>query len=99
MVSQLGYSVGGYVGDPPSEQVIGSCSCCGGDVVIYTAPWAGVTPPKPHCVSCGAGPAEPTMPKVVKPVIPMAPRSGGQFTLKWGTTTPKVIMADGYDGI
>lgn len=37
------------------EQIIGSCSKCGGDVVGFVGPWYSVTPPpQPRCLSCGA---------------------------------------------
>lgn len=50
------------------EAVIGSCSCCGGDVVRVVGPWFGIPPP-PRCTKCGAGPSRSAM-----PVVPMQPR-------------------------
>lgn len=48
------------------EQVIGQCSCCGGDVVQHRGLWMGVTPPpKERCTRCGAVGVGMT------PVIPM----------------------------
>jgi hypothetical protein len=33
---------------------IGTCSLCGGNVVIHEGAWMGINPPKPYCVKCGA---------------------------------------------
>lgn len=33
---------------------VGTCSLCGGDVVVPSGPWASVVPPRPHCQDCGA---------------------------------------------
>jgi hypothetical protein len=35
--------------------VIGQCSCCGGDVIVPRV-WMGVYPPIPKCRQCGATP-------------------------------------------
>ncbi len=45
---------------------IGSCSICGGDVVMPNI-WHGTVPPVPRCRGCGATAAKPG------PVIPMEP--------------------------
>lgn len=38
-----------------SEQRVGTCSICGGDVVGYRGAWMSVTPPPPdQCSRCGA---------------------------------------------
>jgi hypothetical protein len=47
---------------------IGTCSCCGGPVVIPD-PWWGVDPPTPECSRCHAVPVAP-----FGAVIPMRPR-------------------------
>lgn len=48
-------------------ECIGSCSICGGDVMAFRGPWAGVgPPPRPRCSSCNAMAAR-------GPVIPMEP--------------------------
>lgn len=50
------------------NQVIGSCSICGGDVEGWVGPyWSTVPPPPPKCRDCGAVSA------AHKPVIPMRP--------------------------
>lgn len=36
-----------------TNKVIGSCSICGGNVVVPTS-WYGVYPPEPTCETCGA---------------------------------------------
>lgn len=50
------------------SHVLGSCSICGGDVVMPNA-WYSVKPPVPTCERCGA--------KAVqhKPIIEMAPKA------------------------
>lgn len=49
-----------------SEQRIGSCSLCGGDVIGWYGAWFSVLPPPPpKCSSCGAGTAEDVI-KMVK---------------------------------
>lgn len=53
-----------------AEQVIGSCSICGGDVVGYVGPWFSIVPPPPaKCSRCGAEEQR-------GPVIPMRPAGG-----------------------
>lgn len=56
-----------------SQQVIGKCSICGGDVVAWQGVWHGVNPPPgPKCTNCGAVPkysADGT-------TIPMVPAGG-----------------------
>lgn len=50
-----------------SDQVIGRCSICGGEVVGHTgAWWATIPPPPAKCSSCGAVEAR-------GPIIPMVP--------------------------
>lgn len=50
-----------------ADQVIGSCSICGGDVVGHVSSWHMVIPPPPaRCTRCGAV-------EVRQPVIPMRP--------------------------
>lgn len=36
-----------------TDRVLGSCSICGGSVIIPHI-WYGVIPPIPTCISCGA---------------------------------------------
>lgn len=51
------------------EQVVGTCSICGGDVVGVRGAWMSISPPPPdHCVECGAVAAA-----QVPPVIKMVP--------------------------
>ncbi len=76
------------------NQVIGSCSLCGGDVVSHVGPWMGVIPPRAHCSSCGALEAQ-------GPVIRMVPSP--RVPVKQETATPPTIpyaMIDltGVDG-
>lgn len=42
-------------------QVIGTCSLCGGRVVMPTL-WSGINPPVPSCTSCGATKKQPNGP-------------------------------------
>lgn len=50
------------------DQVIGSCSVCGGEVVAHVGAWWSVLPPPPaHCRGCGASESR-------GPVIQMKPR-------------------------
>lgn len=44
-----------------TERHIGTCSNCGGKVMIHDGPWYGVIPPEPRCSSCGAGVRKPVM--------------------------------------
>lgn len=50
-----------------NSQVVGTCSLCGGDVVLPVVFWS-VAPPPPTCTRCGAQAAAPAL-----PVIPMTP--------------------------
>lgn len=50
-----------------SFTIIGSCSICGGSVVVPTI-WFGIYPPVPKCQDCGA-----TKKESAGPVIPMEP--------------------------
>ncbi len=36
------------------KKKIGTCSECGGDVVVHAGPWAGLNPPVPECSKCKA---------------------------------------------
>ena len=56
-----------------NEKVVGTCSLCGGPVVVPTFYWS-VNPPTPTCKSCGA-----TKQKDFGPVIPMTPSK----PIKW----------------
>lgn len=51
-----------------NDTVVGSCSVCGGSVMIPRL-WLGVVPPTPTCRSCGATKRAPK-----PPVIDMQPR-------------------------
>lgn len=44
-----------------SEQPIGTCSNCGGTVMVYVGPWYGSNPPTPTCSHCGASPRLPVI--------------------------------------
>lgn len=50
-----------------NDVVIGTCSICGGDVVVPKV-WFGVNTPSARCTRCGA------MEKRDLPVIPMVPK-------------------------
>ena len=69
-----------------NEQICGTCSLCGGPVVLPIAWWS-VVPPQPTCKECGA---------VAKtdygPVIPMQPAP------KWVPLTEIQINPDGTGG-
>jgi hypothetical protein len=54
-------------GVPYNHNVLGSCSICGGPVVVPTAYWS-VIAPIPECASCGAIKAD-----THGPVVPMVP--------------------------
>lgn len=63
---------------PPTEdfmsvQILGTCSICGGRVVVPTI-WWGVVPPEPTCERCNA------KAKDHGPVIEMTPRYRYQTT-------------------
>jgi len=45
---------------------VGTCSRCGGDVVVPSGPWASVVPHRPHCQDCGAQAAK-------GPIVDMVP--------------------------
>lgn len=51
------------------DKVIGTCSLCGGAVVVFEGPWGGTVPPTPSCRSCHAESME-----GYGPVIAMKPR-------------------------
>lgn len=59
------------------DRVIGTCSNCGGDVVIPQV-WYGITPPTPRCSKCGATPIKRNM-----PIIDMNPIKSSQM---WNPT-------------
>lgn len=62
------------------NDIIGTCSICGGEVVGPRI-WHGIMPPPINCSRCGAVPMENT------PVIPMmpAPRGIGHIITTTGT--------------
>lgn len=63
------------------NNVIGTCSICGGRVTVPTV-WHGIIPPTPTCEYCGATAA------AHGPVIPMQPQ---RCTITYsGNTAPKV---------
>lgn len=69
-----------------SNQIVGTCSLCGGKVVVPFA-WWGIYPPVPQCEDCGAvqknqhGPTiEMENPKVSTTTITT---SGGEYIIKW----------------
>ena len=50
------------------EQVVGTCSICGGDVVGVRGAWMSISPPPPdHCVECGAVASRPVIKMVQAP--------------------------------
>lgn len=53
---------------PPGKSIIGTCSICGGAVVVPDI-WHGIIAPVPECSSCGAVKRESH-----GPIIDMAPR-------------------------
>lgn len=53
------------------NKIVGTCSICGGDVVVPVI-WHGVVPPTPQCVSCHAVAEDQNK----KRVIPMRPMLG-----------------------
>lgn len=59
----------------PGKTVIGSCSICGGPVLVHEV-WFCTIPDVPTCAKCGATKADSH-----GPVIPMAPAA------PWPTTT------------
>lgn len=54
--------------------LVGSCSICGGEVLVPKA-WSGLYPPVPTCRQCG-GTAK-------KPVIEMVPRPPSERRPRW----------------
>lgn len=50
-------------------KVLGSCSRCGGQVVIPDI-WHGIYPPRPTCVNCGATKKEPVIEMDKQPYRP-----------------------------
>lgn len=70
-----------------NEQIIGTCSICGGPVYTHVGPWHGVIPPPKWCGSCGAKPS-------YGPTIPMKPGSG--LTPESEEEIRKFWKADGY---
>lgn len=60
--------------EPVSEQPIGVCSLCGGQVVGHRGVWHGIIPPPPaYCTSCGAVEAGGPVIPMVGPTMPAAP--------------------------
>ena len=57
--------------------IIGICSICQGHVRQHTGPWAGLDPPTPTCVSCGAKPSD-----EYRPIILMKARRGDRKPAK-----------------
>jgi uncharacterized Zn finger protein len=51
-----------------SQRVVGTCSNCGGAIVVETVLMMVGPPPPPRCRNCGAEPKNPH-----GPVIPMGP--------------------------
>lgn len=70
---------------PGNVQVIGSCSLCGGRVVLPIV-WWGVIPPTPTCETCGAVRDDRGL------VIPMRP-AGQRITYSVGSATQHFIGA------
>jgi hypothetical protein len=68
--------------------VIGRCSLCDGDVLGFTGPWFGTTPPRSYCSKCGAVEARNSS------VIPME-RPGKIFEKGIGSEIFETI-GDGY---
>ena len=65
-----------------SYTTVGTCSICGGAVVVPTI-WHSILPPTPYCIVCGA-----TAANQHGPVIPMQPNNI-KITYS-GNTSPKV---------
>ena len=59
-----------YTFVPPGMSVVGTCSICGGMVLVHTI-WHCVVPDTPTCASCGAiaAPHGPTIPMIPAPKI------------------------------
>lgn len=75
-----------------ADQVIGSCSLCGGDVVGHVGAWHGVIPPPPAvCTQCGAREAR-------QPVIQMRPAYRIENPLTLDGYMPKTIFGENTDG-
>lgn len=75
-----------------ADQVIGSCSLCGGDVVGHVGAWYGVIPPPPAvCTQCGAREAR-------QPVIPMRPAYPIKNPLTLYGFMPHTICKENTDG-
>jgi hypothetical protein len=66
----------------PGKVVIGSCSICGGPVLV-TEMWGSVIPDIPTCANCGAQKADNH-----GPVIPMRPTSFPSTTIDSKPTFP-----------
>lgn len=76
---------------PPGKRTIGTCSICGGPVIVPDI-WLGIVPPDPECGSCGAVKRESHGPVIdMQPVPPPTTRilvshtgtstAGGAFVL------------------
>lgn len=73
---------GDYI--PPGHTVVGSCSLCGGPVLVPTV-WMSVQPAVPQCYRCGAVRADNH-----GPVIPMVPSPPHRIT--FGSTTDATAL-------
>ena len=59
-----------------SEQRVGTCSICGGEVRGVRGSWMSVDPPPPdHCVACGAVARADVIQMVPRPIYPKQPQS------------------------
>lgn len=74
------------------QQIIGTCSLCGGAVTVPSL-WWGVVPPIPTCTRCGAVQQE-----SYGPVIPMKPQKH-RWTLRWDRSAASdgVTLDDAHD--
>lgn len=76
------------------QETIGTCSLCGGPVVIPTL-WWGVVPPTPMCAKCGA-----VQRQSYGPVIPMerpAPRKTFELTWTYGGISDRITLGDAHE--
>lgn len=75
-----------------SEQVIGTCSLCGGPVTVPTVIWS-VVPPSPTCQRCGA-----VQRQSYGPVIPME-KPHQTWTLTWdrSSVSDRITLDDAHD--
>lgn len=75
-----------------NDQVIGTCSLCGGPVTVPTF-WWGTVPPTPTCERCSA-----TQRQSYGPVIPMERRQPA-WTLTWdrSQTSDRITLDDAHE--